>query len=625
MLYPLSIFVEDEAADQITVDSGTSTYWYESFCAKQRHWRRLPRTLQAEKVARSLMAQLATDRRYSREGKMYGILLVRTATGKVQVLKAFSGLLNGCSNVDGWVPPIPGRDRISVAEAQTLAQLETIKQELIQLSQLPARQQLDQRAADFAEQLRSQMTKLCDRKQQRHRLREQLQATLSGDALTTALADLDRQSQQDGIARRRLKQQRDAALRPLQDQVNAADAKMRQLKCDRKQISRQLQAQMHAAYQLTNFAGESSSLDQLMPALPTGTGDCCAPKLLHYAATHGLEPLAMAEFWWDGTFDHAANNAGEPEEKRSGQFYGACAERCQPIMGFLLSGLSHFTEAVVGPHPQSLSQWEMDFERTPFAPGKKAGDEEQQELTAATDRSAIAAAQLHTAQELNVIYEDADLIVVNKPTGLLSVPGRYLHNQDSVLSRLRCQLQEGELLSAVHRLDQDTSGVLLIARHPAAARQLRQQFQHRQVQKRYVAVLVGQVITESGMIEVPLSADPANRPLQRVDWQQGKPCITKFQVLNRIQKAGTNYTEIEFFPVTGRTHQLRVHAAAPEGLTAPILGDRLYGCTHRSVTDNTPHRLHLHAQSLQIQHPSTGAWLQLQTSVAWSVLSATAS
>lgn len=598
MLYPLSAFVEDK----FSVDGATSTaatYWYVGICPQQQVTRQLPRTPQAETVARSLMAQLTTDQRYSREAKMYGVLLVHTATGDVGVLKAFSGLLNGCSVIAGWVPPIPGRDRISIAEAQTLTQLEAIKQELIQLSQLPARQQLDQRAADFAEQLRSQAADHRDRKQQRHQLRHQLQATLSGSELAAALANLDRQSQQDGIARRRLKQQRDAALKPLQDEVNAADATMHQLKQQRKQISRQLQDQMHAAYQLTNFAGESVSLDQLMPALPTGTGDCCAPKLLHYAATHGLKPLAMAEFWWDGTFktdtNRDANRNGITESdtdnsgKQSGCFYGACTERCQPIMGFLLSGLTHFADVVVSSHPKSLSHGERDFEVP--------------------------------APLLDIIYEDADLIAVNKPAGLLSVPGRYLHNQDSVLSRLRCQYQEGEPnsepnhdgLSAVHRLDQDTSGILLIARHAAAARHLRQQFQQRQVHKRYVAILAGQVLAQSGVIELPLRADPTDRPRQIVDWQQGKPCVTKFQVLASVQIAEGYRTEVEFFPVTGRTHQLRVHAAAPEGLNAPILCDRIYGTQTVAHSD----RLYLHAQSLQIQHPRTDKWLHLQTPGPW--------
>lgn len=590
MLYPLNIFVKDE----ISVDLATPTYWYEGMCPKQQRLLRLPRTAQAEAVAQGLMAQLAADQQYSREGKMYGVLLVRSATG-VGVLKAFSGLLNGCRELEGWVPPIPGRDRISMAETQTLAQLDAIKQELIQLSQLPVRQQLEQQTADFAEQLRSQAAEHRDRKQQRHQLRLQFQAELCGDTLVSALAELDRQSQQDGMARRRLKQQRDQVLQPLQKQVNQADEKMRQLKQQRKQISRQLQTQMHAAYQLTNFAGESASLDQLMPALPTGTGDCCAPKLLHYAATHGLEPLAMAEFWWDGTFKHDpnqdANRNGvaaidaDNSEKHSGCFYEACTDRCQPIMGFLLSGLSHFADAVVDPHPKSLSLGERDFEVPVLL--------------------------------LDIIYEDADLIAVNKPAGLLSVPGRYFHSQDSVLSRLRCQYHSGEhdddQLSAVHRLDQDTSGILLIARHAAAARHLRQQFQQRQVHKRYVAILAGQIWAQAGLIELPLRADPTDRPRQVVDWQHGKPCVTKFQVLSSAQTAEGYCTEVEFFPITGRTHQLRVHAAAPEGLNAPILCDHIYGTQPIASSD----RLYLHAQSVQVQHPRTGRWLHLQTSVPW--------
>ena len=362
--------------------------------------------------------------------------------------------------------------------------------------------------------------------------------------LEIELKKLDDQSRQDGRERRHFKRQRDAELQPLKASIEQANSRIQQLKQQRKEVSRQLQAQMHAHYSLTNFAGKSLSLQQLMPSgsMPTGTGDCCAPKLLHYAATHHLKPLAMAEFWY------GADSISE--HKIQGEFYGACLERCQPLMGFLLSGL----------------------------PQKKA--------------------IVPIIQPLPILYEDLWLIVVNKPSGLLSVPGRYGDVQDSVLSRLRHLLPDGESLMAVHRLDQDTSGILVLARDRQTYRHLSQQFQQRQVHKIYEAMLNGAVAQDQGVIDLPLWGDPQNRPVQTVDRQRGKPSVTHFKVLVRTG----NLTRMEFSPVTGRTHQIRVHAVA--GLGVSIVGDRLYG-------KGSGDRLCLHARELSFEHPQSEQTLRL--------------
>ncbi|BAT52389.1 Pseudouridine synthase [Nostoc sp. NIES-3756] len=524
-------------------DDLSANYWYEGYCLQSGDLLRLPRTTLAETIARSLMQELAHDELYSREGKMYGILLVETPTAEKRVLKAFSGLLNGRSMVDGWVPPIPGREQVALDEARTLAELDAIKQELIILNQLPERQLYETAGQIYEQQLQEMSDHHRQHKYQRQQKRQSLYEALSQTALTTALAQLDQESRQDGIERRRLKQERDKVLRPLEEAIATANARIQHLKQKRKSLSRQLQAQMHAAYSLMNFLGQSVSLQQLMPSgLPTGTGDCCAPKLLHYAATHGLKPLAMAEFWWGSS----------SQDKIQGEFYGACAERCQPLMGFLLSGLkSHASILDFGSH---------------------------------------------------VIYEDEWLIAVNKPAGLLSVPGRYFDTQDSVLSRLRHLLPDEKLLASVHRLDQDTSGILLLAKDRQTYRLLSQQFQQRQVYKLYEAVLAGVVSTDAGVINLPLWGDPQNRPYQQVDWQRGKPSVTQYR---EIATEG-DCTRIEFIPLTGRTHQLRVHAADVRGLGVVILGDRFYGCT-AGVS-----RLHLHARELRFQHPHSEATIHLQ-------------
>ncbi|HEY9860385.1 MAG TPA: RluA family pseudouridine synthase, partial [Candidatus Obscuribacterales bacterium] len=208
-----------------------------------------------------------------------------------------------------------------------------------------------------------------------------------------------------------------------------------------------------------------------------------------------------------------------------------------------------------------------------------------------------------SVESLTILYEDEWLIAVNKPAGLLSVPGRYRDRQDSILSRLRYLLPDGASLLPIHRLDQETSGILVLARDPETHRQLSQQFQARQVQKVYEAVLAGLVAREQGVIKLPLWGDPCDRPYQKVDWQQGKPSITRFRVMRREGE----HTRLEFFPITGRTHQLRVHAADPQGLGIPILGDRLYGYS-ADVS-----RLHLHARKLRLQHPYSGKTLHLKS------------
>ncbi len=530
--------------DFISAASQIPTYWYEGRCPQSQQWLRLPRTREVEAIAADLMDRLAASPVHHREGKMYGVLLVKTPAGTRQVLQAFSGLLQGQSRVEGWVPPIPGREQIALEEARTLVMLEAIKQELLALHQAPERQQYLALVQSGERQLQALAACHAERKHHRQFQRQQLQAQLTGAALETALEALNHQSRRDGIERRRLKQQQEEQRRSLQAWITQADQRIQALKAQRKELSRQLQTQMHTHYRLTNFAGQSLTLEQLSSdgGLPTGTGDCCAPKLLHYAASHGLQPLALAEFWW-----------GPAQGDRvPGQFYGACSERCQPLMGFLLSGLG-VPEVTTSP---------------------------------------VAA--------LAILYEDEGLIAVDKPAGLLSVPGRTLEHQDSVLLRLQNGLSDRGTLLPIHRLDQDTSGVLLLAKERASHRDLSLQFQKRQIHKVYEALVTGWVKPEEGTIELPLASDPQNRPYQQVDRQRGKPSLTRFRVLSRDGEI----TRIQFVPLTGRTHQLRVHAAHPEGLGYPILGDRLYG--------KAADRLYLHACELQFTHPRSRQRIRVQ-------------
>ncbi|MER3434341.1 MAG: RNA pseudouridine synthase [Leptolyngbya sp. ERB_1_1] len=489
-------------------------YWYQGVCPRSQKLLRLPRTKFVEALARELMQHLAVDEQYSREGKMYGVLLTETVQENQQILKAFSGLLNGQSVVEGWVPPIPGRDRVYLNESITLTLLESLKQQITQLYAIPERQRYQQLSEEYDQKLKQLSEKHYQRKLERQHQRQHHHCN----------SELDEQSKRDGIEKRNLKRARAAILNPLKQMIDQADEQIRQLKQQRKRLSQQLQLQMYDSYRVTNFAGETRSLSQLLASMPTGTGECCAPKLLHYAATHGLKPLAMAEFWW-------GESVGD---KIQGEFYGACVDRCQPIMGFLLSGL----------------------------------------------------------ESIDIVYQDDWLIVVNKPAGLLSVRGRY--GQDCLLDRF------SESLIPVHRLDQDTSGLIILVRDTQLYKHLSQQFQQREIHKTYEAVLSGKITQQQGTIDLPLWSDPNDRPKQKVDDQRGKPCITDFRVLE-VQAT----TRIEFHPITGRTHQLRVHAA--QGLGSAIVGDRLYG------DPTSIERLHLHARDLKFIHPAHGKTIAIKT------------
>jgi len=535
------------------------TYWYAGICPYSGELLRLPRTLQVEAIAKNLMQELSEancgerspSQFASREGKMYGVLLAKSSTGAPTILKAFSGLFNGESQIAGWVPPIAGREKVAIEESITLSKLASIKQELIELSQIPERWEYEKRSQEYESQFQILRDRNQVSKQERQVKRSQNDADLQ---------DLDRASQLEKMARRDFKRDRDQVLLPLKQAIANADNKMQVLKQERRELSRTLQTQMHSAYVLTNFAGETRSLRELITegAMPTGMGDCCAPKLLHYAATNNLTPLAMAEFWWGSPSPHGY--------KIQGEFYGACVERCQPLMGFLLSG-----------------------RRSPPAPLKKGGEENQVPLFKGD-----------LGGSLSVIYEDEYLIAIAKPAGLLSVPGRYLDTQDSVLSRLRQSLGEAKLYP-VHRLDRQTSGILLLARDLESLRSISHQFQQREIHKIYEALLSGKIDREDGTIDLPLWGNPENRPYQQVDFERGKPSITKFQLLSDQG----NYTRIEFIPLTGRTHQLRVHSADRRGLRMTILGDRLYGC--QEATD----RLHLHARELTFRHPRSQECIHL--------------
>ena len=335
-------------------------------------------------------------------------------------------------------------------------------------------------------------------------------------------------------------------------QANVLPAALRAFDEARAARSRELLRLIQDSYAFRSARGEDRALRTLFAPgePPAGAGDCAAPKLLAHAYRLGLRPLALAEFWWG-----APPRTGD---RRAGVFYAACRGKCAPILAHMLDGL-------------------------PVDPPPLFG-------AAAID-----------ASEPVCVFEDDHLLVVDKPSGLLSVPGRSALLQDCVASRLKARYPDRPELMLAHRLDLDTSGLLLVAKDRATGSALQRLFSLRLVDKRYVAWLDGDVVGDHGRISLPLRLDIDDRPRNIVDPVHGKPADTEWAVLTRA----SGRTLVRFTPHTGRTHQLRVHAAHPQGLDAPIVGDRLYGRTPAEEDE----RLLLHAEHLAFVHPVTGASL----------------
>ena len=316
-------------------------------------------------------------------------------------------------------------------------------------------------------------------------------------------------------------------------------------------MSEALQERIFRLFVVSNARGERRDLVEVFKPLdtlpPAGAGECCAPRLLNYAFNHSLNPVCMAEFWW------GASPVGEV--RHHGHFYPACRSKCKPILDFMLQGL--------------------DVEDNPL-------EQPRQDTV------------------LDIVYDDRWLTVLNKPSGMLTVPGKAL--EDSLLTRYQAAHPEAHGPIVVHRLDQETSGLVIFAKDKATHKALQQQFEQHTVSKRYIALLDGLVMQDEGVIDLPLRPDVDDRPRQRVDHEHGRPSVTRYRVLER----NDGVTRISLEPLTGRTHQLRVHASHPLGLNCPIVGDRLYGRTAR--------RLMLHARSITFVHPATGETLSLTCS-----------
>ena len=534
------------------------------------------------------------------KGKMFGVLIAEDAEGRTGFLAAFSGLLANSNNHPYFVPAVydilqpngyfkTHEEEISNINRKVKAlESSSERKHLIEL--------LERQKSEATEAINAYKAEMAEAKKRRDQIRSSLGVkecrsvgvqtiasevqecrsvgvqTIHSDASNLSTrqlvysltktsnsstesnkalpfrgglgeASLVNESQFMKAELHRMKKRFAEEIEKTEQVLSAFNNEIAALKQQRKQMSDALQRWIFEQFSMLNALGERRTLTEIfaettMGIPPSGAGECCAPKLLQYAYDHSLKPLCMGEFWW------GESPVGEIRHHR--HFYPSCSSKCKPILGHMLKGLN------VDADPM-LRNWEGEIE---------------------------------------TIYEDDWLAVINKPAGLLTTPGR--NNMPSVWSIMSERWPDASGPIIVHRLDMATSGLLVLAKNKDIHQQLQQQFEQRTVKKRYCALLDGIPEKKEGEIRLPLIADLNDRPRQKVDFENGKEAHTFYKVV----EARDGQALVHFYPITGRTHQLRVHCAHPNGLNIPIVGDELYGTRAQ--------RLYLHAEYLEFTHPVSG-------------------
>ena len=509
-----------------------------------------PLCILAAKEVQSYLTRQTAWKDELRQGKMFGVLIVQTEHGETGYLAAFSGILAGKNLHPFFVPPV-----YDLLQPQGFFKIEeenisSINRNIRQLENDKAYAAL---SAELARTIRSAEDILATAKAQLKEAktaREQRRKEKELNAQEEA--ELIRESQFQKAEYKRLERSWKARITTLQTQTEDWERRISALKSERKTRSAALQQKLFEQFGMLNYRGEVKNLCEIFGQTvhktpPAGAGECAAPKLLQQAYLHGWKPIAMAEFWW--------GDSPKTEIRHHGHYYPACKGKCEPILQHMLQGLQ--------------------VEENPMLKRMQV-----------------------PSKNLEIVYEDPWLSVINKPAGMLSVPGK--EDAVSVYSLMREQYPEADSPLTVHRLDMATSGLMLIAKTKRVHQNLQAQFKNRLVRKRYVALLEGIVPKDKGTVDLPLCLNPLDRPRQMVHTEHGKPAITDYQVLERLDG---KRTRIVFYPRTGRTHQLRIHAAHPLGLHCPIIGDELYG--------KKAERLYLHAEYLEFTHPITGETLKI--------------
>ena len=486
------------------------------------------------------------------KGKMFGVLVVRDSGGGLGYLAAFSGLLAGRNSVDGFVPPVFDMQNPDGYFKKEEAEISALNRKIKETECCDEYMEAASTVADTKHAMEQQLAAMREDmrfcKQRRSELRAKGALTADEEAALVRESQYQKAELKRAVARWQQQiAECEAAVAPFKEEVAA-------MKEERKRRSAALQRWLFEQFKVLNANGCEKSLLDIFAAHsgivpPGGAGECAAPKLLQYAYLNSLVPIAVAEFWV------GASPAGEV--RRDGCFYGACKSKCEPILGFMLQGL--------------------DVEENAL---EKGGD----------------------ISNVKIVFEDEHIVVVDKPSGVLSVPG--IMGGTSVQQWLREEYLHSNELFVVHRLDMATSGLLVAAKSMEIYKELQRQFAAREVGKQYTALLDGVPQNSEGVIELPLAADYDNRPRQKVDSLNGKPAVTRFKVIGTMKHGARECAVVCFEPLTGRTHQLRVHAAHKKGLDCPIVGDALYGVMSE--------RLMLHASRISFIHPVNKEVIELE-------------
>ena len=570
------------------------------------------------KACKELQTYLAERKDWQEEicrGKMFGVLIVEKlpqniAQGKSEIgyLAAYSGQIGGRSDWDDFVPAVFDYLQSDGYFKTHEAEITRINQSILQLESDERMKEAKKLIASLEEERKKTIAayqkKIKEAKAKRDARREEARLDPEHKAVTPEEEqEMTKESQFMKAELRRLKKSL-AEKTTLETEYADYQDNLQRLKQLRKTLSDALQQWLFSQFHMLNYQGESKDLleifrdaafqdtthrdsafrDSLLDSPqasiiskrtafkmvpPAGSGECCEPKLLQYAYSHGFKPLQMAMFWW--------GESPKEEIRHHLQFYPACNGKCKPILHWMLPDKVFATST------------------TAMSPN---------------DNTSIK--DVSTYNKVETLFEDQELAVIYKPEGLLSVPGKD-SLQPSIYALMRKRYPTAASPLIVHRLDMATSGLMVIAKTEFAYHRLQKEFLHHRVQKKYIAIIGCKdkeacnrlaKISKRGraFLSLPLMPDYLDRPRQIVHHEQGKEAITEYEILERIDDT---HLRLALYPKTGRTHQLRVHCAHQEGLNAPILGDPLYGNEKAS-------RLHLHAEEITFEHPLTGKKITIQ-------------
>ncbi|MEZ9865640.1 pseudouridine synthase [Vibrio sp. 10N.261.51.A4] len=495
------------------------------------------------------------------QGNLYAVLLVQNpTTQELGYLSAFSGLqldpavVSQLNNIH-FVPPAFDSKQFQSQNSANLARQLQLADDIEKLQQShnldTLLAELEGLKIESAKAIEAFQLAMAANKAQRNELREQANQEKALGNLESAanlLKQLGNQSSQEKRDLKALRIEWKQKIAERQSQIDLIESELKNRKQDHQAVSQQLETQRLSHYRFINQAKQSKNLLELLDGKDAleGSGDCCLPKLLNFAFEHGFKPLALSEFWW-----------GLPPTdiiRQHANLYPVCQSKSFEILEHQLSGI--------------------ELEDNPLIVNPAVG------------------------KSFNIVYEDDEIVVVNKPEEFLSVPGKFI--EDSVYTRIKARYPDATGPLIIHRLDMSTSGLLILALTAESNKHIQKQFINRTVEKRYTALLDGEITGEPGNISLPLRGDITDRPRQLVCHQHGRNAETHWQVVS----THNGKTKVHLYPKTGRTHQLRVHCAHPLGLGVPIRGDDLYGYKRE--------RLHLHAGYLKLIHPTTGEWMEFE-------------